>query len=70
METFKIAMGFPMLATDAWLFNLAGDYYGQNVRAGAPLVLVYPKNPRTQPAVLPQILTPGIVLNALNRAEQ
>ncbi len=31
MEKFKIAMGFPMLATAVWLFNLAYDYYGKNV---------------------------------------
>ena len=37
-------------------------------RAGVPLVLVYPKNPDTEPIVLPEILTPGIVLNALDRA--
>ena len=37
-------------------------------RAGVPLVLVYPKNPDTEPAVLPEVLTPGIVLNALDRA--
>ena len=39
-------------------------------RAGVPLVLVYPKDPDAQPIVLPQILTPGIVLNALNRAAE
>jgi thiol:disulfide interchange protein DsbD len=37
-------------------------------RAGVPLVLVYPKNPDTEPIVLPEILTPGIVLDALDRA--
>jgi thiol:disulfide interchange protein DsbD len=37
-------------------------------RAGVPLVLVYPKNPDAEPAVLPEVLTPGIVLNALDRA--
>ena len=37
-------------------------------RAGVPLVLVYPKNPDAPPLVLPQVLTPGIVLNALDRA--
>jgi len=37
-------------------------------RAGVPLVLVYPKNPEAQPTVLPEILTPGIVLGALDRA--
>jgi len=37
-------------------------------RAGVPLVLVYPKNPDAQPIILPQILTPGIVLDALDQA--
>jgi thiol:disulfide interchange protein DsbD len=37
-------------------------------RAGVPLVLVYPKAVDAQPIVLPQVLTPGIVLNALNQA--
>ena len=31
MEKFKIAMGFPMLATAVWLFNLAYDYYGKKI---------------------------------------
>jgi thiol:disulfide interchange protein DsbD len=31
MEKFKIAMGFAMLATTAWLFNLAAGSYGKNV---------------------------------------
>jgi len=35
-------------------------------RAGVPLVLVYPKDPAAQPVVLPAVLTPGIVINALN----
>jgi thiol:disulfide interchange protein DsbD len=39
-------------------------------RAGVPLVLVYPKNVAAPPIVLPEVLTPGIVLNALNRAVQ
>ena len=37
-------------------------------RAGVPLVLVYPKNPQTEPFVLPSLLTPGIVLDYLARA--
>jgi thiol:disulfide interchange protein DsbD len=36
--------------------------------AGVPLVLVYPKNADAPAIVLPQILTPGIVLDALDRA--
>jgi len=57
---------------------LLGDYtrFPDNIttelnrfsRAGVPLVLVYPKNPEAQPIVLPEILTPGIVLDALDRA--
>jgi thiol:disulfide interchange protein/DsbC/DsbD-like thiol-disulfide interchange protein len=39
-------------------------------RAGVPLVLVYPKNADAQPIVLPEILTPGIVLNALDQAAE
>ena len=29
MERFKIAMGFPMLATAIWLFQLAANHYGK-----------------------------------------
>ncbi len=39
-------------------------------RAGVPLVLVYPKDPAAPPIVLPEVLTPGIVLNALEKADQ
>ena len=38
--------------------------------AGVPLVLVYPKNADAPAIVLPEILTPGIVLDALNRTAQ
>ena len=37
-------------------------------RAGVPLVLVYPKDAAAPPLVLPEVLTPGIVLNALDQA--
>ena len=37
-------------------------------RAGVPLVLVYPKSTNAPPLVLPEVLTPGIVLDALERA--
>ncbi|HOX57587.1 MAG TPA: protein-disulfide reductase DsbD family protein [Candidatus Paceibacterota bacterium] len=37
-------------------------------RAGVPLVLVYPRNSGEPPQVLPEALTPTIVLNALDRA--
>lgn len=37
-------------------------------RAGVPLVLVYPKDPAKPPIVLPTLLTPSIVLEALEQA--
>jgi len=37
-------------------------------RAGVPLVLVYPKDPNKPAIVLPAVLTPGVVLDALDRA--
>ena len=37
-------------------------------RAGVPLVLIYPKDAAAPPIVLPEVLTPGIVLGALDRA--
>ncbi len=37
-------------------------------RNGVPLYLVYSGRPGTDPEVLPQLLTPGIVLDALGRA--
>jgi thiol:disulfide interchange protein DsbD len=41
MEKFKIAMGFPMLATVVWLFNVAASSYGKNVMwLGVFLVIV------------------------------
>ncbi len=37
-------------------------------RAGVPLVLVYPKNPTANAIVLPDVLTPNTILDALDRA--
>jgi thiol:disulfide interchange protein DsbD len=37
-------------------------------RAGVPLVLVYPKDTKLPPIVLPAILTPSLVLDALDKA--
>jgi thiol:disulfide interchange protein DsbD len=39
-------------------------------RSGVPLVLVYPKNPAEPAIVLPEVLTPGIVLDALEKASK
>jgi thiol:disulfide interchange protein len=58
--------------------NLVGDYTRQPdaitdelsryQRAGVPLVLVFPGKPNAGPVVLPEVLTSGIVLSALNEA--
>jgi thiol:disulfide interchange protein DsbD len=77
----KIAIEIPSVRARLKSMNavaLLGDYtrFPDNItaelnrfnRAGVPLVLVYPKNPEAQPIVLPKILTPGIVLDALDRA--
>ena len=37
-------------------------------RVGVPMVLVFPRDKTTQPEMLPQLLTPDIVLTALNKA--
>lgn len=37
-------------------------------RAGVPLVVIYPRDPARDPIVLPPLLTPSIVLDALDRA--
>jgi thiol:disulfide interchange protein DsbD len=39
-------------------------------RAGVPLVLVFPPQPEKPPLVLPALLTPSIVLDALNQVAQ
>ena len=79
----KLAIEVPSVRAKLKELNavaLVGDYthfsdaisaeLNRHDRAGVPLVLVYPKNPAAQPIVLPAILTPGIVLNALDRAAQ
>jgi len=39
-------------------------------RAGVPLVLVYPRNPAAPPIVLPEALTGGTIVKALDQAER
>lgn len=41
------------------------DHYG---RAGVPLYLVFAPNQPDRPQILPELLTPGILIDALNRA--
>ena len=57
---------------------LLGDFTRKNAaiaqelqnhgRAGVPLVLVYPKDASKPPIILPELLTPSIVLDALEQA--
>ena len=57
---------------------LLGDYTRKDLairdelkrfeRAGVPLVLVYPKDASAPAEILPTLLTPGIVLDALEKA--
>jgi len=42
------------------------DYLAEFDRNGVPLYVVYPRN-GGEPRVLPQILTPGLVVQALER---
>jgi thiol:disulfide interchange protein DsbD len=37
-------------------------------RAGVPLVLVFPPDPEAEPIVLPEVLTPSLMLDALDKA--
>jgi thiol:disulfide interchange protein DsbD len=37
-------------------------------RAGVPLVIVFPSDPQAAPVVLPELLTPSLVLDALEKA--
>jgi thiol:disulfide interchange protein DsbD len=46
------------------------DELNRHGRAGVPLVLVYPANTKGDPIVLPEVLTPGMVVSALNEAQQ
>jgi thiol:disulfide interchange protein len=78
----KIAIEIPSVRARLKSLNavaLLGDYthFPDNIttelnrynRAGVPLVLVYPGNAGADPLVLPEVLTPGIVLDALGRAK-
>jgi thiol:disulfide interchange protein len=53
-------------------FTLRDRAIGQEIRrfnrAGVPLVVVYPADPNASAIVLPELLTPGIVLRALDLA--
>jgi thiol:disulfide interchange protein len=56
-----------LLADDTRTPESISAELGKYDRAGVPLVLVYPKDAGAPPIVLPEVLTPGIVLDALDR---
>ncbi len=41
--------------------------YGRN---SVPLYVYYPEGNNREPVILPEIITPGIVLNALDQSQQ
>jgi thiol:disulfide interchange protein DsbD len=45
-----------------------GDELHRFGRDAVPLVVVFPKNPSAEPIILPPLLTPQIVLDALDKA--
>lgn len=53
-------------------YTLQDENIGQELhrfgRDAVPLVVVFPKNPDAEPIILPPVLKPGIVLDALDRA--
>lgn len=56
------------MVADSTKFNAdVDDALGQFGQGGLPLYVVYPANGGA-PTILPQVLTPGIVINALNQA--
>ncbi|MGN6642409.1 MAG: protein-disulfide reductase DsbD family protein [Verrucomicrobiota bacterium] len=77
----KIALEIPSVQAKLKAINavaLLGDYthlpdeitteLNRYNRAGVPLVLIFPKAADAPPIVLPELLTPNIVLDALERA--
>ena len=55
------------MVADSTKFNPDVDALNQFGQGGLPLYVVYPAD-GGPPKVLPQLLTPGIVVNALNQA--
>jgi thiol:disulfide interchange protein DsbD len=67
-EKLKALNGVALIADYTHSPDAITDELNRFNRAGVPLVLVFPKKAGSQPIVLPSILTPGIVLAALEQA--
>jgi thiol:disulfide interchange protein DsbD len=70
VEAAMAAMQMEYIVVDWTDYNAnIAAFLAQFGRNGVPLYLVYSGQPGAEPEVLPQLLTPGIVLGALGRAE-
>ncbi len=70
VEDAMAAMGMEYIVVDWTDYNAdIAAFLARFGRNGVPLYLVYSGEPGAEPEVLPQLLTPGIVLDALARAE-
>lgn len=75
LETAQIQQAF----RDAGIIYMVGDWTDYNPeitallseyqRSGIPLYLLFPARPNAEPLLLPQLLTPGIVLKFINDAK-
>ena len=48
--------------------DLITEWLARYERAGVPMYVVLPVDPATKPWILPEVLTPGIVIDALRKA--
>ncbi len=70
VEEAMAAMGMEYMVVDWTDYDAdIAAFLARFGRNGVPLYLVYSGQPGSEPEVLPQLLTPGIVLDALARAE-
>jgi thiol:disulfide interchange protein len=67
-QRFRELKVLPLLADWTRRDDEVADALRQFGRAGVPLYVIYPANRTRPPILLPEILTPSIVLDALNRA--
>ncbi len=70
VEEAMAAMGMEYIVVDWTDYDAdIARFLARFGRNGVPLYLVYSGQPGSEPEVLPQLLTPGIVLDALARAD-
>lgn len=67
-DKIKEVGAVPLMADYTGFAPEITDELARYQRAGVPLVVVFPKNQSKPPIVLPEAVTPGMVIDALNRA--